>query len=210
MIVAGGITGLQELGTDGMPRRFQQRSGQYVLTGLPPGTYRIYVEPFDGPNSNWLGGVFGLSADQQFMDKDFTPAFFDGEITVAAGQTTADVGLRVPARQENAPNLDLQAWIVDGGSRTDPVLVRQGSNIVMELAPGENIVTDEGLAPGAQFSFVGPGIRITRTDARRTISLRLAVAPDAPLGPRLLQVTTATGTAFLSGALTVIPASSAP
>lgn len=204
VIVAGTVTGIHELGADRMPKRFRRGSGQYVLPGLPPGVYRVYTEPLDGPYSNWLGGVFGLGAEQQFMDKDFTPALFAGQIDVAAGGTVTDVELRVAARPQNAPNLDLQAWISEGGTRTDPVLLRQGSTAAIELAPGENIVTDQGLTAETRFSFVGPGITITRADARRTIALRLSVAPDAALGPRLLQVTTGQGTAFLSGAVTVV------
>lgn len=207
VIVAATITGLSDVGADGIPARFQQRSGQYRLAGLPPGTYRIYAEPFDGPNTNSIGGIFGVSASQQAAEKDFSPAFFDGQVTVAAAEHAANVDLRVAARHQEAPNLDLQAWISEGGSRTDPVLARQGSNIVMELAAGENIVTDQGLAAETRFSFIGSGVTITRTDGRRTIALRLSIAPDAAIGPRLLQVTTANGTAFLSGALTVVPAS---
>ena len=52
-------------------------------------------------------------------------------------------------------------------------------------------------------SFAGPGIAIVRARATRTILLNVSVAPDAAAGPRLLQVTTPAGVAFLSGALTV-------
>lgn len=176
-----------------------------MLAGLPPGTYRVYAEPFDGPDTNWIGGVFGLGADQQFVDKDFTPVFFSEEITMTAGQTVADVELLVGRRDQYAPNLDLHAWLSDAArGRVDPALMLPGTNAIMELAPGENILTDQGLAPGTRFSFAGDGVTITRIDARSTIGLRLAVAPDAPPGPRLLQVTTQADTAFLSGALTVV------
>jgi hypothetical protein len=205
VIVAGAATGVLQAGPDGMAARFQSGSGVYRLSGLPPGIYRIYVEPFDGPSTNWLGGVFGTSADQQFMETDFSPVFHEGDIEVRAGATTADVDLRVASRATDAPNLDLVAWISESGVRTDPVLVRPGTSLVMELAPGENIVAAEALIPGASFSFAGSGITITRAQARRTITLNLSIAPDAPLGPRLLQVTTPAGVAFLSGALTVIP-----
>lgn len=206
VIVAGTVTGLHEVGADGMPRRFRRGSGQYLIPGLPPGVYRVYTEPLDGPTTNWLGGVFGFGAEQQFMEKDFTPAFFSAEVTVVAGQTVTDVDFRVAPRPQDAPNLDLQAWISDRRGRIEPVLVRPGSTLVMELPPGENIVTDQGLTPETRFSFIGPGVTITRAETRRVlISLSLSIAPDAPLGPRLLQVTTASGTAFLSGPLTVAP-----
>jgi matrixin len=205
IIVAGGATGLDELGSDGMPRRFRQGSGRYVLPGLPPGVYRLYAEPFDGPDTNWLSGVFGLSADEQFMETDFMPAFFEGEIVVEAGRTTGDVDVRVERRPPNAPNLDLHVWMTEpGGSRVDPALVRQGTSVLLELAPGQNIMTDQGITADSEFVFVGTGIEITQVNARRTIALQLTVAPDAPLGPHLLRVTTPAGVAFLSGAVTVV------
>jgi hypothetical protein len=205
VIVAGGITGLQDLGSDGMPRRFRQGSGRYVIAGLPSGTSRIYPEPIDGPDSNWLRGVFGFS-DQQFMETDFTPSFLEREVVVYAGLTADGADVRVSRRAENAPNLDLHVWMTEpGGPRVDPAFVRRGTDVLLEVAPGENLVTDQGLTAGSQFSFAGPGIAITQADARRTIALRLDIAPDAPLGPRLLQVSTPAGLAFLSGAVTVVP-----
>ena len=205
VIVAGAVTGLLELGSDGMPRRFQLASGRYVIPGLPPGVYRVYAEPLDGPNSNFLGGVFGLSATQQYMEKDFAPGFFAGGVMVESGATTPDVDVHVMSRSVNAPNLDLVTWITEAGNRTDPVLVRPGSVVLMELAPGEHIVTDQGLVAGTQFMFFGPGVTIESAEARRTILLRVSVDPEAPIGPRLLQLTTPDGVAFLSGGLTVVP-----
>ena len=203
VIVASTVTGLRDVGADGMARRFGEGSGRYLLSGLPPGRYRIYVEPFDGPDTNWLGGIFGTGANDQSMEMDFTPSFHEQEVDVVAGTTTMDADLRVASRALDAPNLDLHVWISEPGTRTDPVMVRPGTNFVMELAPGQNIVAEEALPVGTFFSFAGPGITIVRARATRTILLNVSVAPDAAAGPRLLQVTTPAGVAFLSGALTV-------
>ena len=79
-----------------------------------------------------------------------------------------------------------------------------GTNLLLELAPGQNIMTDQGISLDSQFVFVGTGIEITQMTARRTIGLQLTVAPDVPRGPHLPQLTTPAGVAFLSGAVTVV------
>jgi IPT/TIG domain-containing protein len=161
-------------------------------------------------NRNPLSGIFWSSDHQrQVLDTDFTPAFAAGPVTVGAQQLAGGVDIAVGARSPATPGLGNYTWISDGvGHPFNRVAqVQPGTEPILSLPPGVNLQSGSSLVPGAQFQFLGQGVTITSVVPRPglDILLYLQIAPDAPFGPRPLQVTTPDGTALMSGGLVVVP-----
>ncbi len=209
VVIASAVTGLAETAPNGMPLRFSQTSGDYMLTGLPPGSYTIVAEPMDGPGVPSLSGIFGTaSAGGSFIDTDFMPGFSTTPVAVTAGQISSGVGVIVGARSSLSPNLPTASFAsISSQPFIAPAMAIPGTSPVLAIAPlGENIVSGNTLVSGTNFQFsgndisIGTGIIVRSTD----ILIPVTVSPTAAIGPRLLTVTTANGISTFAGALTIV------
>jgi hypothetical protein len=207
VVATSAITGLVAIAPNGMPLQFSQTSGDYLLTGLPPGSYTIVAEPLDGPGLPFLGGVFGTgSGGESFIETDFLPAFSAIAITVAPGQLVSGVALTVGNRPASAPNLAAYSFAkLPSQPFIAPAMVLPGTSPILSIGHGENIVSGGTLLSGTTFQFSGGDITIGTPTVRDTdILLPLTVPPTAPLGPRVLLVTTPNGSSVFSGAVIVV------
>jgi matrixin len=208
IVVASAVTGLVETAPNGMPLRFSQTSGNYLLTGLPPGSYVILAEPMDGPPAkSFLGGIFGNYSDKIFVETDFMPGFSSTPVAVAPGQTTSGIGVSVGVRSSLSPNLPTVTWsAVSGQPFINPAIALPGASPLLSVGYGENIVAGSTLVPGTTFQFSGDGISIgTNITVRSTdILVPIVVSPTATIGPRLLTVTTPNGISSLAGGVTIV------
>src|SRR5262249_52522619 len=108
-----------------------------------------------------------------------------------------------------APSLALINLIAAGsGQLYNKVgFARRGTSPIFWMPDGTNVLSGSGFVPGTRVQFSSSDIAITAASAQagNGIYLTLKIAPDAALGPRLLQVTTPNGAAFMTGALIVVP-----
>jgi Matrixin len=207
IVVASAIAGLVATLPNGMPLRFSQPSGDYLLTGLPPGSYTILAEPLDGPPvKSPLGGIFGNYSDQILIETNFTPGFSAILVAVRPGVITSGVGVIVGARSSLSPNLDEFSFAsVSGQPFRDPAMAFPGTSPTLSIGYGENIVSGGALVPGTVFQFSGGGINMGGIVVRSTdILIPITISPLAVVGPRLLIVTTPDGISTFAGALTIV------
>jgi hypothetical protein len=210
VVIASAITGLVAIAPNGMPLQFSQASGDYLLTGLPPGSYTILAEPLDGPGLPFLSGLFGTPKEgKSFIKTDFLPAFSAAPITLAPGQFVSEVTLTVDTRTDLAPNLGISSFSsVSGQPFVAPAVAAPGTSPVLSIGYGENLVSSGALIPGTTFQISGGDIVIGTPTVRSTdILLPLTVSPTAPLGLRLLTVITPNGNSTFPGAVGIVPAS---
>jgi len=205
-VVTGAVTGLSRTRSDGMPAAFSDQSGDFRLVGLPPGDYTLVVEPMDGPGLPFLGGVFGTSSGgESFVPTDFLPVL-SPPVHVDSGQTVSGTILSVPAKNGPAPNLAAYSFsAVQDGLFQSPAMASAGSALMMSIGHGENIVSAGSLIPGTRFSFLGDDIQIGAPTVRSAdILFPIEIISGAALGPRVLVVTSPSGTSVFPGALSVV------
>jgi len=174
-----------------------QSDGTYVLGYLPPGAYRVYVEPLDLPVSRAeLGGFYsGLRTDFGTTYSGNVPSLTEAlAVNIAAGATaTADIltlprgssGLNV-TRPAFAPRISRGAsgtLTIGGEDLTAGVAISASSPSVILGLP----------------TFGGPISSVAPTSARFLIS----ISPDTALGPKNIIVNRGPDTSVLSGAVVI-------
>jgi hypothetical protein len=184
-------------------------TGSFSLTSLPPGSYRVYVEPLDGPVTP--GNLLYTFRDAR---RDFRTLFAGGNrspavILVQAGETSSLEPFRVEARPP-ALNPRWVEWSPDGvgfpNAVAQAVQVRPGRSNFLALA-------GEGLAgvPRTGFSVSGGDIQFDSTRIVRGLTdlgnpyviLPLTVRPDALPGARTVIVSDGTEWAAFTGCIEV-------
>ena len=158
-----------------------RRDGTYDQGFLPPGEYRVYAEPLDGPVSReHISGFFGS------LNTDFGTTYFGdvralteaSTVVVASGSTTTAVD--IAALPAGTSGFDL----------TRPVFgirVPRGDSDTVRVG-GENVVD------GVSFSMSTPQVRFDSvtfagrlaTTARTSATLETRVDLDTPLGPKTI------------------------
>ena len=174
--------------------------GSYRISGLPPGSYRLYAEPLDGPVGEdhiIKPRLPSGQSDPQPFNTRFATTFLGsgsdsqvGEpVTVAAGSTLTgqDISVSPPA----LPHLNLD----------DPYLGTR-------LHKGEKRsirVFGDGLGFGSRYFLLGEGIVLEspRSIGGSGAEIQVAVEGSAPLGSRSLFVEKGDVLAALSGCLDV-------
>jgi len=183
--------------------------GDFTIPSLPPGSYRVYAEPLDGPATpdNILGAA-GKDTKHPVL-KEFRTAFAGGNfapalVAVTAGQTTSLPPIRV---EPERPLLNLQHlnWSLDG---RDP-----WSGDTLRMIPGRSgvlAVGGEGVAtlPLVSVGFDGTGIwldhgRIGR-DRDKWLFVPFFIRGDARPGARSLHIVTARERAAFTGLFEVV------
>lgn len=206
-IVTSAISGLIATRPDGMPQQFASTSGAFLLTGLPPGSYRLSVEPLDGPGSPFLGGVFGDAAGENFFPLDYLPAIQSTPVAVTAGGTATIPAITVAENSRTSPNLDAFGFASSADQFLAPPMVGPGLPAVLSLGQGANIVANGQLIGGISFGIDDPTIQITAPPLVRSTDILLQVSPSpttAP-GPKLVTLSSPSGPSIFSGGVIVIP-----
>jgi hypothetical protein len=200
--------------------------GTYAIEGLPPDTYTVYVEPFDGPQSVTPDGscvhVGNLSGagiyDGATLSANFATTFAGGNDSPAAlaldagGSVQVDFVIASGADTVN-PTVIGPATVEDGGYSatvgTHALSVSAGTEQWIAVAgPGLDQVSPDDI------SFYGPGISV---DAGSVIYasgtcggallpfliFRTVIAPDAVGGGRSLTLKVGSQVSMLTGGVRI-------
>ncbi|MCI0585876.1 MAG: IPT/TIG domain-containing protein [Planctomycetes bacterium] len=162
-------------------------NGDYVITGLDAGDYRVVAEPFDGPVQS---GNLSLAVSQT-IETDFEPAQLAGAVTVTGSSTS------------NAPDLLVDADVTINVSGPPlPQLLHQGDVGEVFTLAGSGLTGASASFPDTPASTLS----ITGTIAvAGAIQLTVTVGAAAPPGVYDLRVTGSTGdVAFLPGYVEVL------
>ena len=192
-------------------------SGNYTIADLPPGTYRVMVEPLNGPIRLSNFGSFFSDGQANFAT---TVLSNPTTVSVTAGQTTkADVVL--PPTPPNLLNIDQLGLITETAPGqflytygSNPLFLprgksyqlfvtaaNQGTNSNITFSAPTEVITPQGNTTGATLPSDQP-IR------RQTIN----IASSATLGPSNLTLSNTTSTSAFPGGVvaTVNPALGMP
>jgi hypothetical protein len=205
IVVTSAISGLVATQPDGLPLRYAQGEGGFLLTGLAPGTYDVVAEPLDGPGEPFLGGVFGTaSGGTSFVEKDFLPSL-PLSVSVAAGQTVSGLQPTVPARGPTAPNLAAASFAAPPGEPfVAPAPLAPGTGALLSLPHGVNLVSGGGLVPGAVVDVVGGAVVLGSATVRETdILFPIDALAGIPEGARMIRAVTPSGTSVFPGGVVV-------
>jgi hypothetical protein len=199
MVAGSAITGVEQTAMDGAPSKFNVGSGNYVIAGLPPGSYALVAESLDGPSQMFMSGVFGNGAGGlSFINTDFLTTIVNQPVTVEAAQSIAQT-ISVGARTATSPNLGSAPFgAAAGSSFTSPALIRTGELSSFSLSGNVNLA-------GASLAISGSGVASSQVSIGPTLSMSITADAAAPTGPRLLSATTPSGSAVLTGGITVMP-----
>jgi len=199
MIAGSAMTGAGQIAADGTPSTFTSNSGNFVISGLPPGTYTVLAESLDGPSQPFMSGVFGSgSGGLSFINTDFLTTILNLPTAVQAGQFITQP-ISVAARTATAPNLGSAPFTAPAGSSfSSPAFVQTGTLSSFSLSGNANLT-------GGTVTISGGGLATSQTSIGSTLSMSITPQSDAPTGPRLLSATTASGDSVLTGGITVIP-----
>jgi hypothetical protein len=174
------------------------QQGIFEIEGIPPGTYRLYAEPLDGPvEVRNLSGIW-----QNAKTYSFPTAFFDGPpLRVEAGRVYG--------------NLDLSTM---GSIKLNPKFIgafAPGTNnlsldaTTLNVIPGQTIaiaVAGDGFTSGmTTFEVPNPGFRRTSdfSYSGNYVFASFSIASDAPPGSFAVLVRSGNEMAALTGALRV-------
>lgn len=206
VVVTSTLTGLVDSRPDSMPARFSATSGNYSLVGLPPGEYRILVEPLDGPNQGLINGVFGDPLDNPVVDIDFATTERPGSTSASAGVSTDTIDVQVNDRTLVTPNLSPFVFMTNEDNVFfESARLAGGATRSLSMS-GENLQNGTTLVADTNLLVSGTGVTIDAVTARATdILATLTVAAGAEPGPRVLTWSNVNGTATVAGAITVLP-----
>jgi len=198
----GGIFAAQvvALNDDGEPveAALTNQQGNFELDGVPPGTYRLYAEPLDGPvEVRNLSGIWQAAKTYSFP----TAFLSSGSLRVEAGRVYGNLIVNSPGSTTLNPkyvggfapgtnNVSLDAM---------PLMLNAGQNIAIAVA-GDGFIS--GMTT---FDIPNPGFHRT-TDfsyAGNYVYATFNVAADAPPGSVAILVKNGNEMAALTGALRV-------
>lgn len=175
--------------------------GSYEIDYLPPGLYRLYAEPLDGPVAEQnVGGT--LTAFYTGLQTNFSTTF-SGDGTDLTRATTIQV-----FSGRNTPLGNIHVHAANNLTLTAPANyaahVPQGSQTTITVGGA-------GILPGVTFSTSDPAVTIgTATfggaigsNAPTSAALPIGVSPTATVGAKSIAVTANGVTSVLSGALVV-------
>ncbi len=183
VIVASAITGVDGTDFNVIPETYSASSGDFVINGLPPDVYNIYVAPLDGPPSGSTN--FGF-LDISNINVDFKPVFFPDAVAVDAGQVVKGIDFNVMPLDNSSPNIDVLSF-TDGSSGSIVSGVGfLGSSNTLRVGFGLNMVSSGNLDRDISFGISGDGVTITGEPFINGsfISIPFAVDLDAVTGPR--------------------------
>ena len=199
---SGGVFGAQVVAVNerGQPvsTDLTTANGEFTLGGMPPGRYRLYAEPLDGPvdpqslRGTWRG-VKSTSFPTQF--------FGDEAIAVESGKVYGNLIVSV-----SGPNALNPRWIGVCASNSHsislgstPAVVRPGDRIKL-------VVGGDGFTSGmTDFQVLNPAFRRVSdyTWSANYVTADFVVEADAPAASTVVLVRSGRDVATLTGALRV-------
>jgi hypothetical protein len=174
-------------------------TGEFSLSGIPPGRYRLYAEPLDGPVD-----TLSLQGSWRQTSTPFPTRFFGSEIDVQAGRVYGNLVLNTAGPVQLNPR-----WIGvsepdshDMGLSTSSATVRPGEKVMISVA-GDGFVS--GMT---QFEVTNPAFRRVSDFSymANCVHATYEVASDAKTSSAVVVVTNGNDTATLTGALRVFSA----
>ena len=178
-----------------------QKDGSYTLQFLPPDTYRIAVEPLDGPvtvqNIGGTNGFYG-SSNTNFgttYSGNVSTLTEAALVDVAPGQTaTADIKI-LPASTSGL-NLTRPAF---------GIRIPAGQTALSGVIGGVDLssgVVFSASDPSIQFGAITFGGPISST-APSSVSVPITILPTAVPGPKILAVNRGTDASIAAGAFVI-------
>ncbi len=204
--VASAITGVNTANIKGVPETFSLSSGDYVINGLPPGNYDLFVEPLDGPPAGATNFGF-FSIDN--INVNFQTTLFPHTVTVDPGSTRSgvDFGVLLPL-DPLSPNIDVLTLtdVPSGIIASGVAFFGESNNIRVGL--GSNIVSAGKIPDDTVFEISGKGVNISSPPfvSGNFINLPVSISSGIPIGPRNILVNTSKGVSALAGGLIVTDA----
>ena len=148
---------------------FPNPDGTFVIRGIPPGSYFLYVQPLPPAlqgQTTLDGIVYPVARDGKTAippSQFFAGQFFPGTqspgaatpVAVAAGQNVG--GFRFQVRYVGAPavsNIRSYGFVPDGLAVTAPPIVA-GTTLPVEVA-GQGLVSNDAVTPGLQLLSLDP------------------------------------------------------
>ncbi len=176
-------------------------AGEFALSGLPTGRYRLYAEPLDGPVDTGA-----LQGSWRQKSTPFPTQFFSNAIDVESGRVYGNLVLNAAGPVQLNPR-----WIgVDEGTTsgmslsTSPATVRPGQTVTISVA-------GDGFTSGmTEFEVLNPAFRRITDFAWMSNCVHATYTVDAGAATSSAVVLVRNGneTAALTGALRVYRASS--
>lgn len=172
-------------------------AGDFVLSGLPPGRYRIYAEPLDGPVlPASLQGSWRLAKGVPFPTR-----FLDSVLDLEEGKVYGNLMLTVSGHIDLNPR-----WIGTPAGEGEEISLNSSP---LTVIPGQTItlaVGGDGFVSGmTEFEVLNPSFRRI-SDFRWSsnfLAATFAVAPEAQPSSAVILVSTGRDTATLTGALRI-------
>ena len=187
-------------------------TGDYRLSALAPGEYRLIGQSLNGPITPTDIATFGGSysgftgTTPLFRTFDAAGSLSNSTISVSANSTAAQ-GFFVPT--DLAPSLKPQVIGLNGELSTVALPLEAGKTFTVYVG-GDGV--DQ--VPATGFSVSSPFMRVNGASlapqqfgtAYPVVSFDVAVAPNAQAGDYSIRLQSASGeTAYLAGALTIDP-----
>lgn len=172
-------------------------AGEFTLQALPPGKYRVYAEPLDGPvDRNNLNGVYRLAKVVNFPTK-----FISDEIDLSNGQIVGNLHVAAAGVATLNPR-----WIgasytgrQDFSLTTSSIAVKPGDTVMLAVA-------GDGFTSGmTTFEVMTPGFRRVSDFkwSSNFVSATFVIDSAVPAGSAVILVKNGNDSATLTGALRV-------
>jgi len=171
-------------------------SGEFTLTGIPAGRYRIYVEPLDGPvDLSSLQGSWRAAKPSSFPTQ-----FYDGPpLDVENGKVYGNLVVTTAGAMQLNPRWIGRCNGTNVNVATSPVSVRAGETVTLAVA-------GDGFTSGmTQFEILNPAFRRVSdfTWGANYVTATFAIALDTTLGSSTVLVHNGRDSATLTGALRI-------
>jgi hypothetical protein len=176
-------------------------AGEFTLSPLPPGRYRLYAEPLDGPVE--ISALQGSWRQAQAFS--FPTEFFGAPIDVESGKIYGNLLLTTTGTISLNPR-----WIGATAEGKNEVSL---SSAPVSLRAGETFtvsVGGDGFTSGmTRFEILNPGVRRVSDFqwAANYVRATFAVQPDAVPGSAVVLVESGSETAALTGGVRIQRAS---
>jgi uncharacterized protein (TIGR03437 family) len=178
-------------------------NGNYRIAGLPPGNYRVLIEPLDGPTT--LENMDDFYANGR---ADFPTSFFGGlatptTLSVAAGQTV-QANVQLPPNPPAFLNIQNMGLISGGFGflSTAPLFLPRGLLY-------QAVVREATNATDTTFSFSSPDVALVGLPESGNLGGQPAraqvinVASSAALGPSNFALSNANGATAMPGGVVI-------
>jgi hypothetical protein len=195
-VFAAQVVAVNELG-EPVATGLTNSAGEFELKGVPPGDYRLYAEPLDGPvDTRNLTGVW-----REASVKAFPTEFLQGQANVRNGQVIGNLVLDTagPPPTLNPKWIGLNTNGTDVFSLgTSAAAVKAGSTIALAVA-------GDGILAGTTFEVLKRGVRRV-SDFRYAgnyVWATFEIGADVTAGSAVIMVHNGHQSAALTGALRV-------